>query len=254
MISKHLLPLVFGAALMSSCASTLNSEPWSQIGKGTNSITSSAGWSIYEAELKLHQDPGGSLLPVVDVEAEGTATSHLDPQYGGAVTFSHYISDDVKLGLSLEYRNFDPEPVTPISSELDGDPFGTTHIILGSTYYMDPQGASQRLRPFIGASIGYIPEVPLDATVTYVPGWTEETSLVGDEYWSLGVQVGASYLLRDDVTFDCGLLYETAIEKSKGGTTLNDVPPPFPPGVGMPIEGEVSPSGLIFFFGMTFYF
>lgn len=251
MSSRNHLSLLLCAALVSSCASTLNSEPWSMIGEGSESITVSSGWSDYEAELKMHQDPGDSLG--LGAEAEGTGTSTLEPQYGGALTYSRFLSDDVKVGVGIEYRNFDPGPVTPISSEMDGDAFGTTHYMLSSTYYLDPRGEDLRMRPFVGLMLGYVPEVPLDVTVTYAPGWTEETSLVGDEYWSLGMQLGASYLVRDDVTFDFGLLYEVALDSSDGSATLNDVPPPFPPGTGLPLDGEVSPGGLIFFFGVTWY-
>ena len=111
-------------ALLASC-STLESgiqhlpmhqedfqDPWTTVQAGDTSLGFSSGWAFYGAEVEA-EGTGGVLNGDV-----GTDDASLTPRYGGALKLNHYFTDNFSLGLIYEHRNFDVDPVSPLSATL----------------------------------------------------------------------------------------------------------------------------------------
>jgi outer membrane protein W len=145
-------------------------------------------------------------------------------------------------------RAFEPEAGALFSDPVEFEDFQTYHFFLTSRYYLVIE-EEHRIRPFLGLDLGYIPEVKFSATVDYGGGLTQNLNFEGDDYWSLGLVAGASYLLAEKLSLDYGVIYEVALDTSDDRLTL-DVP-----GRGQ-VEtlAELDPSGFIFFAGITMYF
>lgn len=245
-------------ALLASC-STLESgiqhlpmhqedfqDPWTTVQAGDTSLGFSSGWAFYGAEVEA-EGTGGVLNGDV-----GTDDASLTPRYGGALKLNHYFTDNFSLGLIYEHRNFDVDPVSPLSATLVADPFSTDHFLLSSRYWAAPMGNQKRWRPFVGLDVGYIPEVDFGSVAVNYPAsapWPNESvNIVGSEYWTLGVVGGASYMLKPGLSLDMGAFYEWAITPGEDTLQLAN-----PPGGGT-ADVEVWPGGLIVFGGLTWYF
>ena len=245
-------------ALLASC-STLESgivhlpmhqedfqDPWTTVQAGDTSLGFSSGWAFYGAEVEA-EGTGGVLNGDV-----GTDDASLTPRYGGALKLNHYFTDNFSLGLIYEHRNFEVDPVSPLSATLVADPFSTDHFLLSSRYWAAPMGTQKRWRPFVGLDVGYIPEVDFGSVAVNYPAsapWPNESvNIVGSEYWTLGVVGGASYMLKPGLSLDMGAFYEWAITPGEDTLQLAN-----PPGGGT-ADVEVWPGGLIVFGGLTWYF
>ncbi|MEZ5979206.1 MAG: hypothetical protein R3F34_13415 [Planctomycetota bacterium] len=233
-----------------SCAvfsQPLEHEPWSTIGAGTQTVGVSSGWAVYEAKVELDDLDGTPAL------GSGSDTTDLVPVFGAALKYQYFFSPRFALGGIVERRTFDPDPVQPLASPIDGDDYTTYHFLLTSRFFTDPLGEDGRWKAFGGFDLGYIPKVDLDATVEYAPGFVERITLKGDEYFTIGAVAGLSYLVNDWMTFEMGAFYEWSIDPSEDVITLN-----IPDGLGGTnanhVDGKVFPQGLIGFPGVTFYF
>lgn len=241
-IACRLGPRLALAALATSCQ-TLEHEPWSQVQAGTQSVSAITGWSSYYAEARFEGE-SGALEGMEDSDR-----SVLTPQFGAFVDYKHYLSESFALGAYGGVRSFDPEPATVFGAEFDAEAFETIHLFLTSRYFLPPIGQSRRWRPFLGLDLGYIPEVPLDATVDYGGGFTEEVEYDGDDYWTLGFLGAVSYLLRDNLSVEFGAFWEKALDTTDATLTLNV------PGAGPArVDGELEPGEWIYFVSLTYYF
>ena len=142
---------------------------------------------------------------------------------------------------------------------MDLDDFGTTHLIVEARYQLDPIDSANRLRPFAGVQLGFVPEVKADGVARYganafSPAVTEEISLEGTEFFTLGFVAGASYLIQEGLTADFGAFYEYALSPTKDQLVLD--PYPGVPGFEDPstYDGELTESGVYLTFGLTWAF
>ena len=241
-------PVLLGCLTLglASCQS-LNHDAWSQVGKGSNELVVSSGWSVYEAKVDVEGQSGAL------TGETGSDSTDLEPNFGMGLRYSHFVTDNWSVGLLLEYRSFDADPVMPIAAELDADDYESTHIILANRWYGSPFGEEDRWRPVAGIDVGFIPEIELDATVNYGPGLSEEISVEGDSYWTVGALLGLTCLLTDNMAASFGIFYEFPLDSSDDSVVLN-VPVP---GVGIvpsQLDAEVYPDGFIGFVGLSYYF
>ena len=229
------------ALFLSSCASDLT-DPWAGIGKGSTTVGTSTGWAFYGAEIEA-EGTGGVLAGET-----GTDDPDLTPNYGAALKVNRFITDDFSLGLVYELRNFDADPIAPLSAELTADAFTTNHFLLSGRYWLSPKGDAGRWKPFVGLDLGYIPEVDFGAVDVNYPGAipNEDVNIVGSSYWTLGVVAGASYMLKKGLSLDMGAFYEFAL--TPGEDTLT-----FPNLGNATADVEVWPEGLVIFGGLTWY-
>lgn len=244
-----------GLLLMASC-STLEhfSEPlsvpaWSDKAAGTKTVGASSGWAFYGAEIEAVGANG--VLVDEGIPDTGTDSTDLTPRYGGAIKAGYSVTDNLALGLVAEMRNFEADPIAPLTATLTAEPFNTYHILLTSRYYLTPYGDESRWRPFVGLDLGYIPGVDFGPVNVDYPAETgiptESVDIEAGSYWSLGAVAGTSFLLRDNLSVDMGAFYEWAItpaEKRLGLPNLG----------GAEADLEVWPEGLLLFFGLTYYF
>ena len=233
------------ALSLSSCVSLtpppLEKEAWADMGEGTSSYGFGSGWAFYGAEIQA-AGTGGVLAG-----ESGTDNTDLAPRYGGALKVNHFFTDDISVGLIAELRAFEADPISPLTATLTADPFETIHLLLSGRYWFDARGEDNRLKPFIGADIGYIPGVDFGSVrVDYPTFPSEYVDIEADGYYSAAAVVGASYLWNDHMSVDFGAFYEFPL--TAGETELT-----FPNLGDATSRVEVAPEGLICFFGLTFY-
>jgi len=243
---SSLLAAALGIAVLASCQ-PLQHDAWSQIGKGSNELVVSSGWSVYEARVEVEGQDGAL------TGESGADTTELDPNFGAGLRYSHFLTDSWSLGLLLEYRSFDADPVMPIAAVIDAEDYESTHIILANRFYGNTFGDEDRWRVLAGIDLGYIPEVELDATVDYGPGGTEDISVEGDEYFTFGALLGLSYLLQDNLAMSFGAFYEHPLDSSDDSVVLN-VPVPGVGTVPSRLDAEVHPDGFIGFVSLSYFF
>ncbi len=228
---------------------------------GKNLVGISSGWAFVEAEADLENGQGPLANPLLGGSDVGNSTTDLDPVFGIGLKYYKFLTNNWSFGGLIEHRIFDPDPTRPLSADLDIDAFGTNHFILDLRYWFDPIDRDKRLRPFGAIQLGYVPEVNADGTVQYeaipslgLPAVTEDIRLRGDEFFTLGFVVGASYLIQKDLTFDFGAFYEFALDPTEDTITLN--PHPGQPVVGSPTtyDGELRERGLYLTFGLSYTF
>lgn len=244
--APQLLGLLLATLSLASCATIREihldelEDPWAEVGAGDLSLGVGSGWAFYSAEVEA-EGTGGALFGET-----GTDRPTLTPRYGGAVKLGRYFTDDVALGLVVEHRNFEADPVMPLDAELVAQPFSTNHFLVTGRWFLQPMGPSRRIRPFLGLDLGYVPEVdfgPVD--VNYpddVP--SDRITIVGSDYWTLAPVVGASYMLQPGLSLDIGAFYEFAVTPGEDTLVL--------PGLGgATVDVEVWAEGLILFFGVN---
>lgn len=240
------LSLLLAFPGLTSCASVnqpLTTEPWEEFGQGATTVGVSTGWAFYGADARA-VGKSGALLG-----EEGKDSTDLQPIYGAALTVRHLVSDRVALGVIVERRSFEPDPIQPLTAKLTADSFDTWHYILTGRYYFDPFTESGRWRAFLGFDLSYIPEVPLgNVKVEYTNGFpTETVNVTGSEYWAVGGVVGASYQLSDNWSWDIATFYEYAI--TTGNATVG-----FDSLGGAEAEMALRAQGLIVATGFTYAF
>ncbi len=247
---------VLGLLLAASCASPLQhfSEPltapaWSDKGEGTRSLGTSSGWAFYGAEIEA-EGVSGALVDE-GVPDTGTDNTDLAPRYGGAIKYGYSVTDSLSLGFMAEVRNFEADPIAPLTATLTAKPFSTYHLLLTSRYHLAPFGHEDRWRPFFGVDLGYIPGVDFGSVDVAYPAETgipsEVVDIKASSYWSMGAVGGASYLLRDNLSFDMGAFYEWALTPGEKRLKLENLG-------GAEADIEVWPGGLLVFFGLTWFF
>jgi len=226
---------------------------------GKNLVGVSSGWAFAEADVTLENGTGPLANPAFGGSDVGKSTTDLEPVFGMGVKYFRYLTNNFLLGAILEHRIFDPESTRPLNADVDIDDFGTTHLIVEARYQLDPIDEANRLRPFAGVQLGFVPEVKADGVARY--GATpfsgpvnEDISLEGTEFFTLGFVAGASYLIQEGLTFDAGAFYEYALQPTKDQLVLN--PYPTTPGFEDPstYDGELLESGLYLTFGLTWAF
>ncbi|MFT7485629.1 MAG: outer membrane protein W [Candidatus Paceibacteria bacterium] len=249
MTPKLLLPglaaLLLGASSCATIEAGSSGEPWESFGKGTTTVGVSTGWAFYGASAEAAGQTG-----VLEGD-EGSDTTTLTPNYGGALSVRHMVTDHLSLGGIFEVRSFDPDSLSPLSAELEADDFETYHYILSSRYFFDGMGESGRWRPFVGLDLSYIPDVDLgEVTVTYPASSglpQESVGVVGSDYWALAGVLGMSYQINDDWSFDTGAFYEYALTTSDASIEFQSL-------AGAQADMALRPEGLVLFGGLTFGF
>lgn len=227
--------------LLGSCAvPQLQEEPYSRAGAGSSLVGVSSGWALYDAKVSV-KGRSGSLEREV-----GDDTTTLTPQYGGALKYSYFVTDNLSLGGIVELRSFEPDPVMPLSAELVADSFETFHLLGSSRWFFDPMGASRRWRPFIGLDVSYVPDVDLGQVEVNYPGGipSERVRAKGSAYWSIAPVAGMSYQLVDGMTLDFGAFYEMPLTASEAEVQFQNLG-------GAEADVRVEPEGLIGFMGVS---
>ncbi len=250
------------AALFSftSCALIQEDIQFEDDFTGKNLFGVSSGWAFVEADVDLSNGTGPLADPIIGGSDVGDARSDLDPVFGLGLKYFHYITNNWVIGLIYEYRIFDPTPTSPLNAEVDIDDFGTHHFILDGRYQFNPVDKAKRLRPFVGVQLGFVPGVDADGDVNYepvsalgLPATSERINLDGDSFFTLGFVAGASYLIRENMTFDFGAFYEYALSPTSDQLVLDpyDVPPLDGPST---YDGELLERGLYLSFGVSWIF
>lgn len=235
-LSPVLLPVLLGAC------SALEKQPYENFGKGATVVGASTGWALYEAKAEA-----GGLSGVLQGR-QGSDTTELQPNYGGALKLHHMVTDRIALGGIVELRSFNPDPIQPLDAKLTAGDFETLHLIASSRYFFDPFGPERRWRPFAGLDLSYIPEVKLgDVEVDYAPSPIpkEIVHVTGGHYWAIGLVGGVSYLLNDDLSFDIGGFYEYAFTPGEATVAFQNLG-------GAEAKMELWPRGFIMFVGLTY--
>ena len=239
-----------------SCSLIHKDIAWPEDMTGKNLVGVSSGWAFAEATVVLENGQGGLATPPNDV---GKSKTDLDPVFGLGLKYFRYMTNNFLLGAIIEHRIFDPESTRPLSADVDLDDFGTTHLVLEARYQLDPIDDANRLRPFAGVQFGFVPEVKADGVARYganafSPAVTEEISLEGSEFFTLGFVAGASYLIQQGLTADFGVFYEYALNPTKDQLVLD--PYPGVPGFEEPstYDGELYESGIYLTWGLTWTF
>ncbi len=227
---------------------------------GKHVLGASTGWAFVEADVDLENGTGPLANPLLGGTDVGSSTTDLDPVFGMGIKYYHYLTNNWLVGAIYEYRIFDPESTRPLSADVDIDDFGTHHFILDGRYQFDPVDRAKRLRPFVGVQLGYVPGIDADGKVSYgpvgslgLPATTEDINLDGDHFFTLGFTAGASYLIREGVTFDFGGFYEYALNPTEDELVLNPYSTPPLDGESR-YDGELLESGLYLTAGLSWIF
>ena len=256
------LPLLGLAALpcFTSCALIQEDIKFEGDFTGKNLIGASTGWAFVSADVDLSNGTGPLANPVLGGSDVGSSSSDLEPVFGLGLKYYHYLTNNWLAGVILEYRIFDPESTRPLSADVDIDDFGTTHLIIEGRYQFDPMLKSQRLRPYLGVQLGFVPGVDADGTVSYepiaalgLPATSERINLDGSSFFTLGFVAGASYLIRENMTFDFGAFYEFGLSPTEDELVLDpyNTPPLDSPSS---YDGELLESGLYLTAGLSWIF
>lgn len=253
------LPLALVSCL-TSCALIQEDIAFEEDFTGRHVLGVSSGWAFVEADVDLSNGTGPLANPVIGGSDVGSSSTDLDPVFGIGLKYYHYITNNWLAGFIFEHRIFDPEPTRPLNADVDIDDFGTNHFVIEGRYQFDPVDRAKRLRPFVGIQLGYVPEVSADGEVRYeaidalgLAATSEDISLDGDAFFTLGFVAGASYLIREDMTFDFGAFYEYGLNATEDRLVLD----PYDGGpLGDPSEydGELLESGLYLTAGLSWYF
>lgn len=261
-VARHAIAALGLLVAATSCASFGGEElrfPDDMTGK--NILGVSTGWAFVESDIDLENGQGPLANPVLGGSDVGSSTTDLDPVFGIGIKYQRYLTNNILLGFIYEHRIFDPESTRPLSADVDIDDFGTDHFIIDARYQFDPIDKAERLRPFAGVQIGYVPEVKADGDVNYdgVPPLnigpsTERISLDGSDFFTLGFVVGGSYLIREDLTLDFGAFYEFALNPTEDQLVLNPYPGNPPLDQPSTYDGELLESGLYLTAGISWVF
>jgi len=260
---------VFGSLLlaasfgMPSCASIADPNAmWPEDSTGTHQFGVSSGWAFTQADVELKNGTGPLADPGLGGNPNGASTTDLEPVFGLGLRYMYYLTNNWAVGGIVEHRIFDPESTRPLNADVDIDDFGTNHFVLDVRYVMDPIGEKKRWRPYFALQLGYVPGIDADGVVDYgdafagvgQPGVTEDISLDGDSFITAGALAGASYLLRDGLSFDVSVFFEKAITSTEAPLVLNPVPGVPVLGVESRYDGSLQEEGLYFTFGLSWYF
>ncbi len=246
-MSKPLLAVLL--CVTGGCAQ-LNDPAWANMTRGAHQVGVSTGWAFYEANVEAKGTSG--VLQPGGVSDVGDDTVDLEPQYGGALKYAYMLTDSFSLGGIIEYRSFDPDPVMPLTAELETEDFQTWHFILSSRYFFRPFLKAPRIRSFVGLDLSWIPEVNFsDVDVTYPAssGIPSEvlSDVTGSDFWTIAPVIGGQYLLSDHLTLDFGAFYEVPLTSSRESLRFENLG-------GATSDVNVEPEGLIVFIGISWYF
>lgn len=238
----RILSVVLLALVLPACT-TLEAEPWFWFGKETNFARLKLGSSNVDADVTLTGVEGS-----LDGSVEETSAS-LDAEYALGVSVHRFLTDSWSVGGELGWRRFDLEPFDALGAEINGDPFSDMVFSLGTRYFFEPWFASRRLRPFVGASLGYVVSLETDLEVTYDENNSETVRFDGDAYYSATGQLGFAYLLQDDIFVEIGAAYELPLDPSEDGISIDS---PF--SGASDLEAEIEPEGLSYFISLNYSF
>jgi hypothetical protein len=259
----------FGALLlaaifsMPACASIADpNAQWPEDSKGTHQFGVASGWAFAQADVKLKNGTGPLADPALGGNPNGASTTELEPIFGLGLRYMYFLTNNWAIGGTFEHRIFDPESTRPLNADVDIDSFGTNHLVFDVRYVMDPIGEKKRLRPYLALQLGYVPGVEADGVVDYGdsfagvgrPGVTEDISLEGDSFITAGALVGASYLLRDGLSFDMSVFFEKALTSTEAPLILNPIPGVPVLGTESRYDGSLQLEGLFLTFGLSWYF
>ena len=260
---------VFGGLLLTACVSATScasfSDPnaqWPEDSTGTHQFAISSGWAFAQADVELKNGTGPLADPALGGNPNGASTTDLEPVFGLGLRYQYYLTNNWAIGGIIEHRIFDPESTRPLNADVDIDNFGTNHFVFDVRYVMNPVGVKKRIRPYFALQLGYVPGIDADGVVDYgdsfagigQPGVTEDINLDGDSFITVGALAGASYLLRDGLSFDVSMFFEKAVTATEAPLILNPVPGTPVLGVESRYDGSLQEEGLYFTFGLSWYF
>ena len=233
---------------LSSCTATelLEHDPWAETGAGHHLVGTSTGWAWYKATVSA-KGKDGALAPGGTPEV-GEDDTDLEPNWGGALKYHYFLTDHLALGGIVELRSFDPDPVSPLSAELEPEDFQTIHLLASSRWFFDPIRGGKRWKPFLGLDLGFIPSVDLgQVTVKYQGGIPDETvEAEGSSYWTIAPVGGFSYWLAPGMTLDIGAFYEWPLTASEDTVRFENLG-------GAKADVKVEPEGWIGFVGLSWH-
>ena len=246
-----------------SCAAISDAEAlWPEDSTGTYQFGVSSGWAFVQADVELENGTGPLANPALGGNPIGASTTDLEPVFGLGLRMMYFVAHNWAIGGIIEHRIFDPESTRPLNADVDIDAFGTNHFVFDLRYVADPMGKSKRWRPYVALQLGYVPEIDADGTVSYgdafsgigFPGVQEDITLEGDDFFTAGALVGASYLLRDGLSFDMSVFYEVALDPTEDQLVLNPVPGAPVVGTQSVYDGSLKEEGVYLSFGLSWYF
>ncbi len=246
-----------------SCAAISDPEArWAEDATGTYQLGVSTGWAFVQTDVELENGTGPLANPALGGNPNGASTTDLDPVFGLGVRLLYYVSHNWTIGGIIEHRIFDPESTRPLNADVDIDAFGTNHFVFDLRYVADAMGKDKRWRPYAALQFGFVPEVTADGVVSYGDAFagigqnnvSENIKLEGDEFFTAGALVGASYLLRDGLSLDLSAFYEVALDSTEDDLVLDPVPGA--PVLGTPsvYQGSLKEEGVYLTVGLSWYF
>lgn len=259
-----LFPLLVG---LGACSTpVLERPPWEAFQGGQ------FGLRDVQPVFALHENKGEFTGPTVSGGTQPTPpgliesttqedTEPLEPRFGHGVELELFLNESWSAGVGAEYRLFDLKDFGPPGLQLQGTPvpvdvgqLETLQYGVWVRHYLAPFESMPRLRPFLGLSIDWIPEVESDVTLDFSQFaggqlMLDPARFEGEDLILARLLVGAAYQWCDSVVLQAGLSFEAPIAPLEG-----QIEQPFNEEVGsIFIDTEMSPRGVLGFLSLTYY-
>ena len=200
-------------------------------------------YSSHEGEVELSGFMGGS--PVI-----GSLNSGNVARLGGGVSVDYFLSSKSAIRFGYEHRQHEPEDEAFDGGVLEFDKAGVAEFSLGIRYFPEVffnrlVRKDDRLRPFVGADLNYMPEFKVEGTADLTGSSLE---IVGGDYCTGSLSFGLVTLIGDSLIFELGAEYDIPLSDSMGTATFSD-------GGGDPLffDAEADTQDLHVFFRMGWF-
>jgi hypothetical protein len=238
----RLVPL---ALLASGCLTApLADEPWEAMRRGAFGIGVRPGiFTVYSIEGDfLSQDfaSGDPLRERDDGDVIG--------RYGAALRAEAWLSRHALVFAGADYRSYDVEGLNPIEElPVHVDSLDTLQYYLGLRWLLDAFPFEERLRPFVQASVAWIPKVDVGFEVDLSEFGSSDLRIDSDgrDYYLGGLATGVVYQWRDRITLELGVLYELPLNDLDTDLSFDIA------GSEVPLSAELRTEGLIGFLGIS---
>lgn len=155
--------------------------------------------------------------------AGATGDGSYDTGFVAGAAVGYEINDRFSAELEWDYRTngLDQYKFSDGTNFNEGD-LSSNIIFLNGFYHFQPV-ASSKLRPYVGAGLGYVQEIDIDLQ----PAGGSETSYEGDANFAYQFMAGAQYALNDNWSINSELRYTRVdsieFKQEDGSAKLNDI-------------------------------
>lgn len=226
----------------------LQREPWAAFQPGTVGIGIRPGlFTLYgiDGEFESQNLVTGDPVNLAD-------SGDLVGRFGLALRGELFLSEEVQVSLGLDYRLYDIENLTPIQGlDVLLDTAQSNQVYVGYRYNFPPFEPHPRTRPFLQATISYLPGFDIDGIVDLSSFGSSSlpVSTSTDGSWVWGAATGMVHQWSDSTFLEWGVLYERPLTDLDAVISFNH------PSLALPdIQSELRPTGFIGFVGLSTYF